>query len=544
MGFILGMDTGGTFTDAVLLDQDKKTILKKAKALTTKNNLCIGIRECIEALSFKPLSDIGLVCLSTTLATNSIVEGKGCRVGLIISGKAPYGILPEAVVVNVGGALDITGRLQAELDEDAVKEAIGELQGKVDAIAVSGYACIRNPEHELTIRRIAREAVDVPVACAHELTCELGYYERTVTVVLNARLIPLIKRLIEDTKICLDEKGIKAPIMVVRGDGSYMESTYAMKRPVETILSGPAASVKGAMFLSRMKDGTILDLGGTTSDLAMLKNGKVNISQEGARVGGWRTCVQAVDVFTRGLGGDSRISITQDNGIVFGPEKIIPVSYASANGLSRDTSDVGLTPTDIAHIIGIYDAWDAAAAEKYLVELAHQQHINRDCLLNQIMEAFKNAVISAIEDSEKLLPHGSVAALGAPAEAWMPILLKGSRYKLIVPKHSEVANAVGAAVGEIEEVVKVLIRHDEVSGKYVAYSKWHRKEFNDLQKAKEVSLKAAKYRALEEAERCGCDTPRLLCTMDDEYCDSYDCQHRNYVESVISVIAAGPPRFR
>lgn len=543
MGFILGMDTGGTFTDAVLLDQDKKTILKKAKAPTTKEDLCIGIRASLEALDFEAMSDIGLVCLSTTLATNSIVEGKGCRVGLVITGKAPYGDLPEAVIVNAGGALDITGRLREELDEDAARKAIAELKGKVDAIAISGYACVRNPEHELTVRRIAREELGIPVVCSHELTCELGYYERTVTVILNARLIPLIKRLIADTRICLEEKGVKAPIMVVRGDGSYMESTYAMERPVETILSGPAASVKGAMFLSQLKDGTIFDLGGTTSDLAMLKNGKVDISLEGAKVGGWRTRVRAIDVFTRGLGGDSRIHISEDGEIRFGPDKIIPVSYASANGLSEDTYDIGFTPTDLAHILGIYNAWDTSAAEIYLMKLADRRRTKKECLLNQMMEAFQKAVISTIEDSGKLLPNAPIAALGAPTEAWMPILLKDSEYKLVVPKHSEVANAVGAAVGEIEEVVKVLIRYDEVSGKYVTYSKWQRREFDDLNEAKEVCLREAKQHALEEAKKCGCDAPRLLSDMRDAYCDTYDCVHRNYVETVINVIAVGPPRF-
>lgn len=567
MGLILGMDTGGTFTDAVLLDQDSRSVVEKAKAPTTKEDLCIGIRECIGRLSEERMRDISLVCLSTTLATNSIVEGKGCRVGLVITGKTPFDAesLPEAETVNVGGGLDIRGRLQKDLNEEEVREKVRALKGKVDAAAVSGYACVRNPEQEIAVRRIVREELKVPVVCAHELTCELGYYERTVTVVLNARLIPLIKTLIDDTEVCLRERGVKAPIMMVRGDGSYMDSRYAEERPVETILSGPAASIKGAMFLSGLKDGTIIDVGGTTSDIAALRKGKVEISMEGARVGGWKTRVKAIDVYTCGVGGDSRIRVSPRGEITVGPEKVIPVSYAAFKGLgqsvehenltvlerkyrnifglSDETNDIGFTPTDMAHLTGIYDAWDTEAAAEYLKKLARRAGEDEKTLLNRLVEAFREAVKGALRDSGKMEKGIPVVALGAPAEAWMPIIMKDSGSKLVIPRHSEVANAVGAAIGEIEEVIEVLIRFDEMSNKYVSYSRWKRSEFADLEEGKRVCLEEAKAYARREAEKCGCDNPEIFSEIHDEYCKSYDETSETFIETVINVVAVGPPRF-
>lgn len=567
MGLILGMDTGGTFTDAVLLDQDTREVVKKAKAPTTKYDLCVGIRECIGNLSYERMEDIKLVCLSTTLATNSIVEGKGCRVGLVITGKLPFGAgtLPEAEIVMAGGALDIRGRLQRDLDEDEARKNIAALKGKVDAVAISGYACVRNPEHEIAVRRIVREELDVPVVCAHELTCELGYYERTVTVVLNARLIPLIKTLMDDTQICLAERGVRAPMMMVKGDGSYMDSGYAEERPVETILSGPAASIKGAMFLSGLDDGTIIDVGGTTSDIAALRSGKVEISMEGAQVGGWKTRVKAIDVYTCGVGGDSRITLKEDGSVKVGPDKVIPVSYASSRGISASidrgnmtaleqkyrkmfglsdiSNDIGFTPTDMAHLIGIYDAWDREAAGAALKKMAESAGKSEEEMLSCLVEAFRKAVNGALADSDKLEEGVPVVALGAPAEAWMPIVMKDSPNPLVVPKHSEVANAVGAAIGEIEEVVEVLIRFDDMSKRYVSYSKWKRGEFEDLEEAKRVCLAEAEDYARKEAEKCGCDDPEIFSEINDEYCDSYDGKNSIFVETAINVIAVGPPRF-
>jgi len=307
MPLLLGIDTGGTYTDGVIVDGDSpnKEVLHKAKTLTTKEDLSVGIRNCINRLDFTDYRKISLVSLSTTLATNAIVEGKGCEVGLLLIGQLPSGKLPVEHYQVLQGRYDIRGKLLSGLREDECRQSIEQLKGKVEAVAISGYASVRNPAHELMLKGMVREILDLPVVCAHELTSLLGFYDRTVTAVLNARLIPIITELIRAVRVVLGEKGIQAPVMIVKGDGSLMEASIAQERSIETLLSGPAASVIGSRFLTGTENAIILDMGGTTTDIANVDNGKVKIRKDGARVGGWLTRVQSAEIYTYGVGGDS-----------------------------------------------------------------------------------------------------------------------------------------------------------------------------------------------------------------------------------------------
>lgn len=153
----------------------------------------------------------------------------------------------------------------------------------------------------------------------------MGFHERTVTAVLNARLIPIIAELIDSIKVVLDEKRIKASVMIVKGDGSLMSETLAREKPIETILSGPASSIIGATFLTKTADAMVLDMGGTTTDIAILKDGVPRINPEGAMVGGWLTRVRAAEIFTYGLGGDSYIQVGKDRGMVVRPQRVWPL---------------------------------------------------------------------------------------------------------------------------------------------------------------------------------------------------------------------------
>ena len=145
--------------------------------------------------------------------------------------------------------------------------------------------------------------------------------------------------------------------------------------------------------------------------------------------------------------------------------------------------------------------------------------------------------------SRKLVSNCPIVALGAPSEAWMPLVLKDGEHQLVVPEHSEVANAVGAAIGEIEEVIEILIRQDELTGNHIGYSKWQRKEFTDLETAKKECMEDAKSHAIELAQKCGCDVPELMCDLHDVYLNIYDGKRKDYIETVISVVAVGAPTF-
>lgn len=328
MRLTLGIDTGGTYTDGVLVDTSELKVIKKSKALTTNGDLSVGIGECIGRLGPLPTSDISLVCLSSTIATNAIVEGHGGRVGLILVGKQPEGKLPADRFALVRGRCDIYGRIVEPLDFNEIDRAVTDFRGHVDAIAISAYASVRNPQFEILIKEHIEKNWDIPIACAHELTRSLGYYNRTTTTVLNAKLFPLVRGLIESVAKIMKRHGLSVPLMVVKGDGTLMSSEQALSKPIETILSGPAASVIGGTFLSREPDAVILDMGGTTTDIANITDGRVRVRENGAKAGRWTTQIRAAEVLTTGLGGNSRIHLDSFRKLHVGPQKAMPICLA------------------------------------------------------------------------------------------------------------------------------------------------------------------------------------------------------------------------
>jgi N-methylhydantoinase A/oxoprolinase/acetone carboxylase beta subunit len=301
---LLGIDTGGTYCDAVLYDQTAG-VEASAKALTTKHDLSLCIGEVMErVLAARTPEDVQLVSLSTTLATNAVVEGQGNPVCLILIGYEEASLQRASLAAAIGrdplafiaGGHGPLGDEQAPLDEDAARMAIAQHAGNVEAFAVAGYFGVRNPSHELRVRDLVRETAGLPVTCAHELTSNLDAPRRALTAVLNARLIPQIQTLILAVRERMKALGISCPLMVVKGDGSLIKDEVALTCPVETILSGPAASVVGAQALSREADIVVSDIGGTTTDIAVLRGGRPVLDGTGAVVGGWRTMVEAISV--------------------------------------------------------------------------------------------------------------------------------------------------------------------------------------------------------------------------------------------------------
>ena len=345
MSLRLGIDTGGTYTDAVLVDGRTQSVLEKSKSLTTRHNLIEGIAESINKTvgsgvtgSYRP-EDISLVCLSTTLATNSIVEGHGAKAALILMGyrqsQLALAHLDEAArdmpVIMVDGGHDAAGQESCPLDVDAAVQQVIDLGTTVSAVAVSGMFSVRNPAHETALREKLIEVTGLPVTCGHELSASLDAPRRALTALINARLIPLIKNLIVATRQTMADHSIDAPLMVVRGDGTLVSSDFAEHSPVETILSGPAASVVGAQFLAETPDMLVSDVGGTTTDVALIKDGQPLLSHEGASVNGWRTMVEAVQIDTHGLGGDSEILYDRERRkFTFGPHKVMPLCVLAA----------------------------------------------------------------------------------------------------------------------------------------------------------------------------------------------------------------------
>jgi len=583
----LGIDTGGTYTDAVLV-ANNRTVVNAAKSLTTRRDLSIGIRKAIAAVfleqSTRP-DEVDLVALSTTFATNAIVEGQGSPVCLLLVGYDPelirqYGFereLGTQDVVYVDGGHDVLGDEVRALDEAAAREAILSRIGRVEAFAVSSYFGVRNPAHELRVGELIEELTEasgtpLPATCGHELTSRLNSVRRATTAALNARLIPLLQELITTVRRTLDGMGIAAPLMVVKGDGSLVRSEWALRRPIETILSGPAASVVGAWHLAGRQDVWVVDMGGTTTDIAALRDGRPRLNPRGAHIGRWQTMVEAADVHTVGLGGDSEVHVGGNGGLVIGPRRVVPLCMlasehpavtrhlelqAAAPGdhprlgqfvirnrqPGRDLTDdegrllellqngprplqrlieelrygrlverqvermererlvlrAGFTPTDALHCLGRYTEWDSRASCLGAKILAARVNLAPDEFCEQVVSGVSSRasteLVSKVLSDEGLHAHWEenpaaaalleraleadpghdlgcrltlnrpVVAIGAPVEAYFPLVARQLHTEVIIPPHAEVANAIGAVVGGVVQQMRVEIHPlDDESG--------------------------------------------------------------------------------
>ncbi|HVN98968.1 MAG TPA: hydantoinase/oxoprolinase family protein [Steroidobacteraceae bacterium] len=332
----LGLDTGGTYTDAVLLE-DGRRVVASAKALTTHWDLSIGLGDAIRAvlgsLPHRPVrAQVQLVSVSTTLATNAVVEGRFSPVASVLIGfdeamLARSGLRHDVTspILRIDGGHNAAGEELQPLDEHGLEAAVRGCAARVEGFAVASCFSVRNAAHELRARALIRSLSDKPVTCAHELSSKLDAPRRALTATLNARLTPQIRHLVDALVAVLSAEQIDAPLMIVKGDGSLMKADIALEYPVETILSGPAASVVGAGYLTGYRDFLVSDMGGTTTDCAVVSNGRPAINAEGALIGGWRTMVQAVDVRTVGLGGDSLVMLDRHAQLLVGPRKAMPL---------------------------------------------------------------------------------------------------------------------------------------------------------------------------------------------------------------------------
>ena len=335
---VIGIDTGGTYTDAVAFDLRNRTVLAKGKARTTKEDLSCGISNAMDTLPPELLRAARRIALSTTLATNACVEGKGGRAKLILMGttravmrridaERVYGLRDEDVLcLDTHGSFD--GSVVDEPDWNAVIAenedwlADAEALGVVEANAArNGAVCERHAKEVLAAR------FGVPVIMASELASDLNMMERGATALLNARLLPVIEDFLSSVRRSLEQRGIDAPVFVVRSDGSLMDEAFARQHPVETILSGPAASILGARELAKSPDCVIVDMGGTTSDVSLVADGEPALTDR-IRIGSWKTQVKGAFVETFGLGGDTAVRI-EGGRCALATRRVEPVSAAA-----------------------------------------------------------------------------------------------------------------------------------------------------------------------------------------------------------------------
>jgi len=316
----IGIDTGGTCTDAVAYDFETGTFLAKGKSLTTREDLSIGIGNALDFLPPEYIQQAVLVSLSTTLATNASIEGKGCRAKLMLFGlsddfveyngnDARYGLKREAYrcVVTRGSYY---GLLVDEPDWDNVMAEYGAWLKDADALAASEiWHYNTGARSELKFKSLVEENYGLNTTIASELANSVNVLADGATVLLNARLLPVMQEFVDAAIHDFKARGCNAPIMVVRSDGTLMSSDFARTQPVESVLSGPAASVLAGKSFADKANYVIVDMGGTSTDISVVSGGKPVIDKNGTRIGSWRTNVRGVQVTPFNLGGDTTLRI-------------------------------------------------------------------------------------------------------------------------------------------------------------------------------------------------------------------------------------------
>lgn len=663
MAYLLGVDTGGTYTDAVVLDEASDRVVATAKALTTRPDLALGVGAAIDAALKKANiagHEVTMVSLSTTLATNALVEGQGGRVALVAIGfdaadlqrAGLSGALGDDPVIALAGGHDHAGTQASPLDLQALRDALSTLDSGVTGFAVAARFATRNAAHETVARDVIRDLTAKPVTCSHELSQALGGPKRALTAVLNARLIGMIDGLIKACEDHLHKRGITARLMVVRGDGALISAAVARDKPIETILSGPAASVAGARWLSGEDDALVSDIGGTTTDVCLLRNGRPQIDPQGARVGPFRTMVEAVAMRTTGLGGDSEVHVVAglEGGLRLGPRRLMPLSLAALQfpELIHDVLDralahdvpaadggqfaiplwtmvpegldereavvagrladgalrlghavqnrtetpamgrlinrgfvmlAGVTPSDAAHVLGLSDSWDKAAAEKALALFARRRTgagqriatsatgIARmivdqltaqtvDCLLQSAFaeDGFEGdpTVLAHHALTQAGLAHHSgvvqvqmrlgvpVIGLGASAAAYYGAVGERLGARMILPEHADVANAIGAVVGQVQMQVTGTLSSDG-AGVFTAHLPDGPQQCAEQEAGLAMLETALTAAAMEKALAAGVEVPQVSVLRDIKQAEIVGQQV--FIEATLRVTASGRPRI-
>jgi len=334
----IGIDTGGTYTDAVVYNFEDKTILGSAKSLTTRNDLTIGILGAIDGLPQDLTRQAEIISLSTTLATNACVEDRGGKAKLIFFGGSQktiddlggkYGLPPSEDIYIQESFTQFSGKMDKEPDWDLFNAQIENGFENLDGAGIIEMNSTRNGGFvEKKAKKFFQEKHNIPVVCGHELFNVLNSLQRGSSTLLNASLFPVISEFLAAVKKALTIRDIKAPIVIVRSDGSLMSEDFASLRPVETLLCGPAASAVGGTQLTESQNCIIVDMGGTTTDLAFVKNGIPISVVDGVSIGKWKTFVDGLYVKTFGLGGDSAIHYTKSS-MFLEEYRVIPLCIAA-----------------------------------------------------------------------------------------------------------------------------------------------------------------------------------------------------------------------
>ena len=457
----LGIDVGGTNTDAVLINE-RLEVVADIKHPTTDDvyeGILCALREVLKE-SGVDRKEITQAMLGTTQCTNAIVERKGlAKVGLVrIGAPATTGIPPmvdwpediQGVVedyVVIRGGSEFDGKDIAALDVEAAKEFFEKIKGKVQSVAISCvFSYIRN-DHEMEIAQLCKEVMgeDVHVSISSEIG-SMGMIERENATILNAALYKVAERFTEGFAKSLADEGItNAEIYLAQNDGTLMTMEYARKYPIRTIACGPTNSIRGASYLSKQKNAIVIDVGGTTTDLGVIQNEFPRESSVAATIGGVRTNFRMPDIISIGLGGGSIVRKQPDGSVTVGPDSVGYKITSEALVFGGKT----VTATDIAVKLGMADIGDAslvAGLDEGLAKaaLATIKEMVEDCIDSL---KISNADVDVI-----LVGGGSIV---------LPKELAGTA-NIYNPAHFGCANAIGSAISKVSGNYEQLIDYNHI----------------------------------------------------------------------------------
>lgn len=327
--YSIGIDTGGTYTDAVLMETKTGEVVAWHKERTTPHDLSLGVAGALDGLLLNnsvPPAAITDLSVSTTLATNAVVEGGGARVGLFVLGFVRHFKLPVVANIFLKGGCTITGEEEVPLDLEGLVDTIPGLSKEVDSYAVCGGMSIKNPTQEL----VAEKAINMldpgkPVFCSHQVSSHPGILERSATACLHAKLMPLMVDFLASIQRSMAGVGLTCPVTIICGNGQGEALEKIAGQAAVTMASGPAATARFGMG-SHVTDALVVDVGGTTTDVCLIKNGKPMLNKEGCVIGQWQTHVEAVDMFTAGAGGDSHVLCQADGRLHLSSARVQPLA--------------------------------------------------------------------------------------------------------------------------------------------------------------------------------------------------------------------------
>jgi N-methylhydantoinase A len=453
---IIGLDVGGTHTDVVLIGNSG--LIKEIKVPTDSSDLFSTVLEGLDKVTQGiDLKEIRRAVLSTTLTTNCVVQKQTAPVGMLVS--AGPGIDPEffrtgEAYYAVSGSIDHRGREVEPIQADEIRAAAARIKKEgIRHVGVVSKFSVRNPSHELQIRDLLDGEFD-KIFLGHCFSGNLNFPRRIATTYLNASVYPIHKDFFEAVQRSLEKKGLNIPIRILKPDGGNMRFSASIENPAQTILSGPAASIMGSIaFAPKDQESLVLDIGGTTTDMAILLDGVPLLAPLGIEIGEYRTVIRSLKTCSIGLGGDSVVRASMGQ-ISIGPDRL---GNAMAYGGPVPT------PTDAMFVLGLGEDGDRKRACEGIatiagglnlsVEQAAERIFDQAC--RKILDAANEMVVSInskpvytvheLCEGVRIRPK-TILILGGPAPFFADRLAALSGLKVQVVPHWQVANAIGAAL--------------------------------------------------------------------------------------------------